>query len=412
MALPSGYKRLRFIQTSGAQYIDVGFKPNQNTRVVMDFEFTGTNTTNAIFGGRNNNTVASFAIWAIDGQIRTDYGSEQSNISISPSGRLTIDKNKNVTTVGTKTVTQTASTFQSTANLVLFSVNRATDGVDTRMTVGKLYSCRIYDNGTLIRDFTPVETNTGEIGLFDEYNSIFYGNDGTGSFEAGLYYEVIDPPSNLSVTVSGGVATLSWSGSPGATSYRIYQNGVRVGSTSGTSFEDEVSPSVYYTYEVTAYDGSNESDPASITFVYVKPNPPENLTASIDSGTVALRWDRTDSSILGYNVYRNGELVGKVPRISPEFEFPFSNESLTENLLILSDSHSISFSDKISPFVEYTYAVTAYSNEGESDPISISVYYETRLEITAVSLEPNPVTTGSPLTVSVTVNEVINSNIS
>ena len=36
MSIPSGYKRLEYIKSSGTQYIDTGFKPNQNTRVVMD----------------------------------------------------------------------------------------------------------------------------------------------------------------------------------------------------------------------------------------------------------------------------------------------------------------------------------------------------------------------------------------
>ena len=95
MSLPSGYSELEYIQSSGTQYIDTGFKPNQDTRVLMDFEFMGSNPTNAIFGGRINNTDASFTLWAINGQIRTDYGAKQATISVSPSGRMTIDKNKN-----------------------------------------------------------------------------------------------------------------------------------------------------------------------------------------------------------------------------------------------------------------------------------------------------------------------------
>ena len=36
MSLPSGYTRLEYIKSSGTQYINTGFNPNQNTRVVVD----------------------------------------------------------------------------------------------------------------------------------------------------------------------------------------------------------------------------------------------------------------------------------------------------------------------------------------------------------------------------------------
>ena len=40
MALPSGYTQYEYIESSGTQYIDTGFKPNQNTRTVIDFQAT------------------------------------------------------------------------------------------------------------------------------------------------------------------------------------------------------------------------------------------------------------------------------------------------------------------------------------------------------------------------------------
>lgn len=39
--LPSGYKRLEYIKSSGTQHVDSGFKPNNNTRVVMDVAIDG-----------------------------------------------------------------------------------------------------------------------------------------------------------------------------------------------------------------------------------------------------------------------------------------------------------------------------------------------------------------------------------
>ena len=49
----------------------------------------------------------------------------------------------------------------------------------------KLYSCQIYDNGTLVRDFIAAKLSDGTVGLYDTVNSQFYSNAGTGTFIAG-----------------------------------------------------------------------------------------------------------------------------------------------------------------------------------------------------------------------------------
>lgn len=49
-----------------------------------------------------------------------------------------------------------------------------------------VYYCKIYDNGTLIRNFIPAKRNSDNVlGLYDIVNSKFYTNAGTGTFIAG-----------------------------------------------------------------------------------------------------------------------------------------------------------------------------------------------------------------------------------
>lgn len=49
-----------------------------------------------------------------------------------------------------------------------------------------LYSCKIYDNGTLIRDFIPVKRiSDSKCGLWDKVTKVFYPNSGTGTFTGG-----------------------------------------------------------------------------------------------------------------------------------------------------------------------------------------------------------------------------------
>ena len=48
-----------------------------------------------------------------------------------------------------------------------------------------LCSSQIYDNGTIVRNYIPCQTTSGEIGLWDSLNKMFYRNAGTGTFTAG-----------------------------------------------------------------------------------------------------------------------------------------------------------------------------------------------------------------------------------
>ena len=186
--LPEGYTRLQYIESSGTQWIDTGFKPNQLSRVVMDVNIlTQSGWPRAVFGGRNGSTTAvdSFVFWAFAADyFRSDLDTGLLEIDIPPAGRHHIDKNRNTTYVDGAPYTQTNYTFQSNYNLALFGQNDA-DGIDERLVVMQLYGCQVYDDGVLVRDFIPCESPDGAVGLYDATNGMFYGNAGTGTFAAG-----------------------------------------------------------------------------------------------------------------------------------------------------------------------------------------------------------------------------------
>lgn len=188
MSLPSGYKRLEYIESTGTQYIDTGFKPNQNTRVVMDVNPKDNGVDDWFFDGRHAANKNSFGVYCQYGisakSWYSDYGTSRLPIAgPSSTGRRIIDKNKNVTTVAGYTVTHSVQTFQSEYNLYLLCLNSA----NTRKgyVSGKLYSCQIYDDGTLVRNFIPCKNASNAIGLWDDANGVFYKNAGTGVFGAG-----------------------------------------------------------------------------------------------------------------------------------------------------------------------------------------------------------------------------------
>ena len=180
------YKQeLAYIQSSGTQYIDTGFKPNQDTRVIVDVELPAqTSYPTALFGGRNGDTSRedSCAVWLISAtQFQLDFDTGAVKVAITPVGRFVIDKNKTVTTINGSVYTNTASTFQGNYNLALFT-QIDSGGKDTRMTACELYGAKVYDNGTLIRDYIPVLDWDDVPCLYDKVKRKLYYNAGTGSF--------------------------------------------------------------------------------------------------------------------------------------------------------------------------------------------------------------------------------------
>lgn len=171
--LPSGCKRVEYIESTGSQYIDTEFKPNQNTRVIIDYQITNAQTI-PLFGARNGSTNREFEMFAYadDRGMQDGYGSSQDYVTSSPNlNRTTIDKNKNVTTSSDGSVNKThaAQTFQCSYNMYLFQMNNG--GQIYNASYGsRCYSCQIYDNGTLIRDYIPYIDENGDANLWDDVN--------------------------------------------------------------------------------------------------------------------------------------------------------------------------------------------------------------------------------------------------
>lgn len=184
--LPEGYTELPYIESTGTQYIDTGFKPNQNTRVVCKAICKVDGSTNWLFAARESASSKTFGFAASTSDcyiVFYNTGSVKLNSNLNSDGIIEVDCNKGVTTLTanglTGSVTGASGTFASDYNLVLFGGNTK----DT-VTCGSvtIYSCQIYDNETLVRDFVPCTNESGEVGLYDLVNKVFYGNAGSGVF--------------------------------------------------------------------------------------------------------------------------------------------------------------------------------------------------------------------------------------
>lgn len=69
--------------------------------------------------------------------------------------------------------------------LGLFSCGAAGNTWRSGAVTAKLYGCTIKKAGVLVRNFIPCKNASGVIGLWDDVNSTFYQNAGSGTFTAG-----------------------------------------------------------------------------------------------------------------------------------------------------------------------------------------------------------------------------------
>lgn len=183
----ANYKFLEYIQSSGTQYINTGFKPNQDTSVIMDIELSNSNT-QALFGARTSTTSKTFCnFWITAGYYRIHYNDNYVKLENSPTDptiRRIIKHEKNTLTIANASTSRPYAAFQCAYNLALLAVNGA--GTISYQSSAKLYSCQIYDNEVIIRDFHPAKRlSDNAVGLYDSINNVFYANAGTGTFTAG-----------------------------------------------------------------------------------------------------------------------------------------------------------------------------------------------------------------------------------
>ena len=207
MSLPSGYTRLEYIESTGTQWIDTGVYPHES-RILIDADILASNT------GADHH-IAS-ALWAETGgtefyntlRLRADrtgyavryYNGNLRNIEHQGSvfGRHTFDRNFIVAPYtaqvdSAEALTLTPSSVGSILSTLPLFGFRKNNGTPSGLINMRLYSCKIWKrivssgvvSTDLVRDFIPTRNASGVVGLWDDVNSVFYTNAGTGTFLAG-----------------------------------------------------------------------------------------------------------------------------------------------------------------------------------------------------------------------------------
>ena len=185
--LPSAYEEVEYLESTGTQYIDAGFKPTGNTTCTFTFKYTGSANTFAIVGARGATwSTSAFSLNTNTNKFCFNYGNNSNATMLTTS--TPTDNNIHTTIIGangqckfdSEVKTLGSYTFTCPVNFILFGSNN--NGTISAHP-SQIYSCVIREGNTLVRDFVPaVRKLDNKPGLFDRVNRVFYTNQGTGEF--------------------------------------------------------------------------------------------------------------------------------------------------------------------------------------------------------------------------------------
>ena len=194
------YKRVGWIESSGTEYIDTGYKPTSVTEgFTAKFSLTtadddwnlmnmgGTSTDNYRFGFggyKTTNFQAGFIMYGasswgklitspapqLDVVYNVEYNYNSSNAMVLNGSIIASDL--------------TTGSYSYQSNWCIFCQTYQTNHV--RFMSGKLYGLIIYSGSNPVRNFIPVlDRQTNKAGLYDLVTKTFYGNAGSGAFTYG-----------------------------------------------------------------------------------------------------------------------------------------------------------------------------------------------------------------------------------
>lgn len=219
-------------------------------------------------------------------------------------------------------VCATTTALEAPTNLTVTAVSSSQ--IDLSWTAAGGVGYRIYRAGAHLKDVA--QTSTSDTGLspnsFYCYTvAVLDGANNASPQSSQLCTTTYGPPpavpSGLVAKATGPTQVdLSWTGSIGASQYKIYRNGVLLTATTSTTYSDlTAAANTQYTYTVTAIDATgSESGGAGQSLAHTGLTVPSGVTATVNSSSqITLTWtDSGGALVTGYKVYKGGALLGAV----------------------------------------------------------------------------------------------------
>lgn len=190
--LPVGFVRLDYIESTGTQWIDTGVKGTD----VEYFEYEVSTDKEINIGARLGAGLSAYNVNIRKTYNDIAYAAGNYGTITPPTFNYNDIANRHIYRFGIDGKfyidNQLYATFPLNQislpdlNFYLLSFNNGGVPLTGDLYGGKLYSCKIYDNNILVRNFIPCyRFSDGIEGLYDTVGKQFYTNQGTGRFLRG-----------------------------------------------------------------------------------------------------------------------------------------------------------------------------------------------------------------------------------
>ena len=198
--LPSGYTALKYLKSSGTQWIKTPVVPNLETQMQVTGQRLVTTGYSALAGSYNPTIYVP---------MNNGVYAKRYYITFGNSGEKNIDEPLPVGTAlpPTFTVNKTTATFdtygmaQKSANLGATAMGTADQNTRVALfgryngttdacacTSGIIFRAKFWEDGVLIGDYVPAKRDADDVlGMYDLVSDTFYTNAGSGTFVGGEF---------------------------------------------------------------------------------------------------------------------------------------------------------------------------------------------------------------------------------
>ena len=192
--LPAEFQEVEYLESqSSGPYINTGYVClSNNQKIILDFENIY-NYGNGVFGSQSS-SARSGILWKVGNNIQFGIGNQSAgtiigSFNLNIKYRFEYESTSNTYSCKLdNTYLKENASYQGSniTNLPIFLFASNYQGSPENPAAVRIYSCQIYDNNILVRNFVPCYRKADNVaGLYDLVNGVFYTNAGSSSFVIG-----------------------------------------------------------------------------------------------------------------------------------------------------------------------------------------------------------------------------------
>lgn len=290
---------VEYLQSGGSSYFDTGVIPDVNTFAEMKYSVSELNS------HMLSNGDWYFPFPRHDGFLCYCLGTEKS-VSTSAINTIYTVKAYSNNKFYINDVEYDISMGSRTSSKTLYMFTYGgSPGSTTYTNQCRVYYCKIWQSGTLVRDFVPVIWGDGVAGMYDKVNGVFYKSITTTEFTAGPEIDVDIEYDPATITVSKGDGYMLYNGVKLPNNVSAIINAYRdthpyAWLNIGTNYDAWLcmssTPLIYGTYK-TSYTNTYIRIPAKSTFSYLNLTITDGVCGSIKTKTYDKSSETSDSYI-------------------------------------------------------------------------------------------------------------------